>query len=69
MIGYAGWSMINAPADCSQGVLNRAGGGGESAQSAKKILNRGNEPNNPLKTKELEFSGVQNEPNFRGQKR
>ena len=68
MIGYPGWSMINAPVDRSQGVVNRAGGGGKSAQNAKKILNRGNEPKNPLKTKELAFSGAQNEPNFQGQK-
>jgi hypothetical protein len=60
--------MINAPADRSQGVLNRAGGGGKSAQNAKKILNRGNEPKNLLKAKGLALSGAQNEPNFQGQK-
>ena len=63
MIAYAGWSMINAPADRSQGVLNRPAGGGKSAPNAKKILNRGNEPKNLLKAKELAFSGAQNEPN------
>jgi hypothetical protein len=41
---------------------------GKSAQNAKKILNRGNEPKNLLKAKELAFSGAQNEPKFQGQK-
>jgi hypothetical protein len=60
--------MINALADRSQGVLNRPAGGGKSAQNAKKILNRGNEPKNLLKANELAFSGAQNEPNFQAQK-
>jgi hypothetical protein len=53
--------MTKALADRSQGVLNRAAGGGKSAQNAKKILNRGNELKNLLKAKELAFSGAQNE--------
>ena len=61
MIGYTGWSMTNAPADRSQGVLNRPARGGKSARNAKKILNRGKEPKNLLKTKDLAFSGAQNE--------
>ena len=61
MIAYTGWSMINAPADRFQGVPNRPGGGGKSAQKAKKILNRGNEPKDLLKTQELAFSGAQDE--------
>jgi hypothetical protein len=56
--------MTKAPADRSQGVLNRHASGGKWAQNAKKILNRGNEPKNILKAKELAFSGAQNEPNF-----
>jgi hypothetical protein len=60
--------MTNAPADRSQEVLNRAAGGGKSAQNAKKILNRGNEAKNILKTNELAFSGAQNEPNSHCQK-
>jgi hypothetical protein len=56
--------MTDAPADRSQGVLKRAAGGGKSAQNAKKILNRGNEPKELLKAKELALSGAQNEPNF-----
>jgi hypothetical protein len=60
--------MIKAPADRSQGVPNRAAGGWKSAQNAKKILNRGNEPKNILKTMELAFFGAQNEPNFQCQK-
>jgi len=34
---------------------------GESRRKQKKILNRGNEPENVLKAKELAFSEVQNE--------
>jgi hypothetical protein len=56
--------MIKAPADRSQRVLNRPAAGGKSSTNAKKILNRGNEPKNLLKAKELAFSGAQNEPNF-----
>ena len=69
MIAYIGWSMTKALADRFQGVPNRAGGGGKSAQSAKKILNRGNEPKNLLKTQGLEFSGAQNELVFERSKR
>ena len=47
--------MMNAAADRFQGVLNWLGGGGKSAPNAKKILNRGNEPKNLLKAKELAF--------------
>jgi hypothetical protein len=56
--------MMKVPADRCQGVLNRPAGCGKSSTNAKKILNRGNEPKNLLKTKELAFSGAQNEPNF-----
>jgi len=68
VIGYVGWSMTNARAARSQGVPNRAAGGGKSAQNAKKILNRGNEAKNILETNELAFSGAQNEPNFQCRK-
>jgi hypothetical protein len=42
-------------------VQNWPGGGRKSAENAKKILNRGNEPKDLLKTKELAFSGAKNE--------
>jgi hypothetical protein len=61
--------MMKVPADRSQGVPNRAAGGGKSAQNAKKILNRGNEPKNLLTAKELAFSGAQNELVFERSKR
>jgi hypothetical protein len=56
--------MINTPADRSQGVLNRAAGGRKSAQNAKKILNRGNEPKNLLKVKGLAFQELKTNPVF-----
>ena len=37
-------------------------------ENAEKILNRGNEPKDLLKRKELSFSGAQNELVFEGQK-
>jgi hypothetical protein len=42
-------------------VVNPSGGCGESAEKAKKMLFRGNEPKNLLKIKELAFSRAQNE--------
>jgi hypothetical protein len=42
-------------------VANRRGGGGKCLENRKKILNRGNELKNLLKSKELTFSGAQNE--------
>jgi hypothetical protein len=51
-----------------KGVGNRPGGGGKQGENTKKILNRGNEAKDLLKTKELAFSGAQNELAFAGQK-
>jgi hypothetical protein len=42
-------------------VRIRPGGAGKWGENAKKILNRGNEPKDLLKTKELAFSGAKNE--------
>jgi hypothetical protein len=42
-------------------VRIRPGGVGKWGENAKKILNRGNEPKDLLKTKELAFSGAKNE--------
>jgi hypothetical protein len=43
------------------GGLKSAGRGEEVGKNAKKILNRGNEAKDLLKTKELAFSGAKNE--------
>jgi hypothetical protein len=40
---------------------NRPGGVAKWGKNTKKTLNRGNEPKNPLKLKELAFSGAKNE--------
>jgi hypothetical protein len=42
-------------------VANRRGGVQKCVENRKKILNRGNEPKNMLKAKELAFSRAQNE--------
>jgi hypothetical protein len=49
-------------------VRNRPGGVGKRGENTKKILNRGNEPKNVLKAKELAFSGAENELVFQSQK-
>jgi hypothetical protein len=38
--------------------------GGKWQENARKILNRGNEPKDLLKTQHLAFLGAENEPNF-----
>jgi hypothetical protein len=42
-------------------VANRRAGGQKCVENREKILNRGNEPKNLLKAKELAFSGAKNE--------
>jgi hypothetical protein len=49
-------------------VANRRGGGGKCVENRKKILNRGNEPKNVLKGKELTLSGAKNELVFERKK-
>jgi hypothetical protein len=53
--------MENAGTERAKGTRNRLGGGAKRPANAKKILNRGNEPKDLLKTKDLAFSGAQNE--------
>jgi hypothetical protein len=56
--------MLKAPRHRFQGLLNRPPGCGRLAQNPKKILNKGNELKDLLKTQGLAFSGSQNEPLF-----
>jgi hypothetical protein len=49
-------------------VANRRGGGGKWVKNREKILNRGNEPKNVLKTQELACSGAENELAFERKK-
>jgi hypothetical protein len=53
--------MENAGTERAKGTRNRLGGGSKQPENAKKILNRGNEPKDLLKSKDLAFSGAQNE--------
>ena len=53
--------------DCAGGergkeIRKRPAGGGKRQENAKKILNRGNEPKDLLKTQHLEFFGAKNKP-------
>jgi hypothetical protein len=43
-------------------MRKRPAGGAKRQESAKKILNRGNEPKDLLKTHDLAFFGAKNEP-------
>jgi hypothetical protein len=47
--------------DRGKRVANRRGGGGKCVENRKKILNRGNEPTDLLKAKDLAFSEAKNE--------
>jgi hypothetical protein len=49
-------------------VANRHGGGQKCVENGEKILNRGNEPKNLLKGKELAFLGAKNELVFERKK-
>jgi len=53
--------MKQVTTGCAKGVRNRSADSGKSAENAKKMLFRGNEPKNTLKTHHLTFSGTQNE--------
>jgi hypothetical protein len=53
--------MSKLASESGKDVQDRPGGGRKSAKNAKKILNRGNEPKDLLKTKELASSGAENE--------
>jgi hypothetical protein len=54
--------MNSAGAECGKKVGRRPAGGGERQENAKKILNRGNEPKDLLKTKDLASFEAKNEP-------
>jgi hypothetical protein len=54
-------SMKKVAKEGAKGVRNRSADSGKSAENAKKMLFRGNEPKNTLKTKHLTFPGTQNE--------
>jgi hypothetical protein len=43
-------------------IPKQPAGGGKRHENAKKILNRGNEPKDLLKTQHLAFFGAKNEP-------
>ena len=60
--------MRKLASERGKGVRNRRGGGGKCVENRKKILNRGNEPKNVLKAKELAFSGAKNELVFERKK-
>jgi hypothetical protein len=47
---------------CGASIRKGPGRGAKRQQSAKKILNRGNEPKNLLKTKRLAFLEAKNKP-------
>jgi hypothetical protein len=53
--------MKKVTTEGAKGVRNRSADSGKSAENAKKMLFRGNEAKNTLKTKHLAFSGAQNE--------
>jgi len=47
-----------------KGIRKRPAGSGKRRENAKKMLNRGNEPKDFLKTQHLAFFRAKNEPNF-----
>jgi hypothetical protein len=53
--------MKKVATEGAKGVRNRSVDSGKSAENAKKMLFRGNEAKNTLKTNHLAFSGAQNE--------
>ena len=61
MVAYKGGRIRRVAGERGVGVGSRRGGGGKCVEKRKKILNRGNEPNNVLNTKDLAFLGAKNE--------
>jgi hypothetical protein len=55
------WSSGETGRGVGEGVQKRAGRQRKCAGNRKKILNRGNEPKNVFKAKELAFLGAKNE--------
>jgi hypothetical protein len=68
VVAYVSCRMRRLASERGKRVRNRPGGGGKCVENRKKILNRGNEPKNMLKAKELTFSGAQNELVFERKK-
>jgi hypothetical protein len=58
MIGYAGCPMEKAAAERVERIRSRSTGHGKWAENAEKMLFRGNEPKDLLKTKGLASSGA-----------
>jgi hypothetical protein len=54
--------MDSAGRERGKEIRKRPAGGGKWQENAKKILNRGNEPKDVLKTQHLELLGAKNEP-------
>jgi hypothetical protein len=54
--------MQSAGRERGKEVRKRPAGDGKRHENAKKILNRGNEPKDLLKTQHLAFFGAKNEP-------
>jgi hypothetical protein len=57
---------MNAATEGLRELRNRPAGSRKRAQNAKKMLFGRNKVNEPLKIKELDFSGAQNELSFQG---
>jgi hypothetical protein len=68
MVAYASGPVGKQGRGVGEGVQTGAGRQRKCAGSRKKILNRGNEPKNLFKAKELAFLGAKNELVFQCQK-
>ena len=62
MVGYGYWLMESVGRDGGKGVRKRPAGSGKRHENAKKMLNRGNEAKDLLKTQDLAFLRAKNEP-------
>ena len=54
--------MESAGRERGKGIRKRPAEGGKRSENAKKILNRGNEPKDLLKSRHLALFGAKNEP-------
>jgi len=68
LVAYVSCRMRKLASERGKGFADGRGGGGKCVENRKKILNRGNEPKNMLKAKELAFSGAKNELVFERKK-
>jgi hypothetical protein len=67
-VAYVSCRMRKLASERGKRVANRRGGGQKCVENREKILNRGNEPKNLLKAKELALSGAENELVFEREK-